>query len=150
MSRVFVYNFFFIMASTSRITLRKDCEVSLIGNFLSQIIASKLPSKRQMLKVLFYNLWVVNLYVQDSARLTIREATLFWEKARIPIQSQKNSLPKRLKRLYDEWRSIQECSKKPVEKKSSVQIEKENKCIRELDDIFDFPAENYLTMMKNK
>jgi len=36
-----------MMASTLWTTLRKDCKVSLIGYFSSQIIGSKLPSKRK-------------------------------------------------------------------------------------------------------
>lgn len=137
------------MASTSRRTLRKDCEISLIGHYSSQIIGSKLPSKRQVLKVLFFNLRVVKLDLQDSARLTIRETTVFWEKARIPTQSEKNCIPK-LKRLYEEWRSIQKYCSRPIEKKSPTQKEKESIFIDELEDLFDIAAENALTSMTNK
>lgn len=137
------------MASSSRITLRKDFEVPLIGNFSPQIVGSKLPSKRQVLKVLFFNLRIVKLDLQDSARLAIRETVVFWEKARIPIQSEKNCIPK-LKHLYEKWRSLQKLANRSIEKKSSAQIEKENKFGQELDDLFDIASENAFTLMKNK
>lgn len=137
------------MASTSSMTLRHDSDVFLIGNYSSQIIGNKLPSKKQVLKVLFFNLRVVKLNLHGSARLVIRETSMFWAKARIPIQSEKNSIPK-LKRLYEEWRNIQKYSSRPTEKKSQAQIEKENKFIDELDNLFDIASENALTSMTNQ
>ena len=77
------------MASTSQVTLGKDCEIPLIGSFSSQIVGSKLPPKKQALKVLFFNLRVVKLNLQDNAPLTIGETVVFWEKARIPVHSEK-------------------------------------------------------------
>jgi hypothetical protein len=92
--------------SSNTITLRKDCDIFLIGSFTSQIIGNKLPSKKEVLKVFFFNLRQVKLNVQDSARLAVREMFVFWEKARVPTQSEKNCIPK-LKKLYEEWRNIQ-------------------------------------------
>lgn len=78
------------MASSSKRILRKDCEVFLIGNYLPQIVGNKLPSKRDMLKVLFFNLRKVKLKLQDSTRLSILVTQLFWKKMRIPTQNEKN------------------------------------------------------------
>lgn len=133
----------------SRLTLRKDSEVYLIGSFSPQIIGNKLPSKKQVLKVLFFNLRIVRLNLQESARLTIQETVVFWNKARIPTQSEKNCVPK-LKKLYEDWRSIQKFSSRAVEKRSSASIEKENKFVRELDNLFDIAAEDALTVMVNE
>lgn len=109
----------------SRLTLRKDSEVYLIGSFSPQIIGNKLPSKKQVLKVLFFNLRIVRLNLQESARLTIQETVVFWNKARIPTQSEKNCVPK-LKKLYEDWRSIQKFSSRAVEKRS---IENNNRVV---------------------
>lgn len=137
------------MASCSKRVLRKDCEVFLIGTYSSQIVGNKLPSKREVLKVLFFNLREVKLKLQVGARLAICETLLFWEKARIPTQSEKNCIPK-LKTLYEEWRDLQKYAGKNQEKKSARQVEKENKFVAELDDIFDIAAENALTSMTNQ
>lgn len=137
----------FVMSSSSR-TLRKDDAVFLVGNYSPQIITKKLPSKRDVLKVLFFNLREVKLDLQDGARLTIRETRLFWEKGRIPTQSEKNCIPK-LKKLYEEWRGLQKCAGMTREDKSANQLQKEDKFVEELDDLFDIAAADALTSMKN-
>lgn len=89
---------------TSRIHLRD--KIYLIGNYSQQIIGSKLPSIKQVLDVLVYNLRVVKLSVRESARLAIQEALIFWEKARIPIKETKHCIAK-LEALYEKWRNLQ-------------------------------------------
>lgn len=69
----------------------------LVGDLSHQILGSKLPSSRQILPVLFYNIREVKLTVSESTNLTIRECIIFWEKARIPTKS----LPNGVKKLVD-------------------------------------------------
>lgn len=130
-------------SSSSTVKLRKDCQIFLIGSYSSQIVGSKLPSKGQVLKVLFFNLRQVKLDITESARLAVREVILFWEKARIPTQAEKNCIPK-LKKLYDEWRGLQKSSSK----NSDIQNEKEQKFVDQLDDLFDIAHENALSLIK--
>lgn len=58
----------------------------LIGYIKNQITGSKLPSKSDCLKVLFYNMRITKLSINDSATLVIEECIVFWKKARIPTQ----------------------------------------------------------------
>ncbi|KAF0712490.1 Uncharacterized protein FWK35_00031652, partial [Aphis craccivora] len=59
-------------------------QVFLVGIMKNQITGGKLPSKRDILRVLFYNMRVVNLSLQESALLVIDECLIYWKKARIP------------------------------------------------------------------
>lgn len=69
-------------------------EIFLVGDVKHQITGSKLPSNGQVLAVLFYNIRNVNLSVNESANLTIRECIIYWEKARIPTKSLPNCVKK--------------------------------------------------------
>lgn len=66
------------------VELRSDKQNNfLIGLPSYQINGAKLPSNRQVLSVLFYNIREVKLTVSESANLVIRECIIYWEKARI-------------------------------------------------------------------
>lgn len=70
------------MASTSKINLRDSSKIFLVGSIFNQIVGSKLPSIKQVLSVLFYNMHVVKLNLHESSKLVIKEVIIFWEKAR--------------------------------------------------------------------
>lgn len=65
---------------------RSDCDVYLVVPFTQRIMGSKLPSKRQVLQVLFYNIRAGGLNLKDAARLALDEVDIFWRKVRIPTQ----------------------------------------------------------------
>lgn len=73
----------------------------------------------------FLNMWEVNLNVQHSACLMIREVIVFWQKTRTPTRSEQKCI-KILEDLYQEWRSFQKLehrqSETQVEHKCSVSI----------------------------
>jgi len=56
----------------SRKGLRKDLYTFLVGYTSNQIVGSKLPSIRQTLSVLFYNMREVHLNLQESSKLVIK------------------------------------------------------------------------------
>lgn len=87
-------------------TLRSDNQIYLIGTINSSILGSKLPSNKQVLSVFFYNLRLLKLKARESASLTIREASVFWEKARIPIRQNQNCIQKLLQ-MYKKWQNLQ-------------------------------------------
>ena len=76
------------------------------GRETHQITGSKLTSNGL---VLFYNIRELNLTVNESASLTIRECIIYWEKGRIPIKSLPNCV-KKLVNLYQVWRYLQKNS----------------------------------------
>ena len=73
---------------------------------MPQIIGNKLPTNKQMMKVLFFNTRHVNLTTKDSIALVVKEALIFWEKVNIPTQKFERYC-KKLKKLYEEYRSVQ-------------------------------------------
>lgn len=85
--------------------------IFLIGLPSHQINGAKLPSNRQVLTVLFYNIREVKLTVSESANLVIRECIIFWEKARIPTKTIPNCV-KKLVDLYHVWRELQKTVRK--------------------------------------
>lgn len=71
---------------------QKDILIYFVRHYTSQMIRNKLQSNRQVLKELFYNIRNVKLSVHESAKLTIKEASMFWNKARIPTSIVLNNL----------------------------------------------------------
>ena len=80
--------------------------IYLVGAANHQITGAKLPSNRQILAVLFFNIREVKLMVSESANLVIRECIIFWEKARIPTKSSPNCV-KKLEDIHHVWRELQ-------------------------------------------
>jgi len=125
------------------VMLRRDANIFLIGSVSTQILGSKLPSNRQVLSVLFYNIRCVKLNVRESANLTVRECIIFWEKTRIPTRAVQHCVSK-LINLYDKWRSLQKNSKKI----KRIYRQKEKKFTKDLDNLFDIAHSNALNMIK--
>lgn len=88
------------------LNLRKDTAVFLIGHYSPVIEGSKLPSRRQVLRVLFFNLREVKLTLKESADLVVQETFVFWNKARIAVQRVDHCVNK-LINLYEELRKLQ-------------------------------------------
>lgn len=131
------------MASSSKINLRDSCKIFLVGRISNQIIGSKLPSIKQVLSVLFFNMRKVNLNLHDSAKLVIREVVIFWEKARIPVREEYHLL-KKVESLYNEWRNLQKHSTR----KSARDRKNEEDFVNKFDDIFDIAHARALNLMK--
>lgn len=100
--------------------LRDQTKIYLIGYDSNQIIGSKLPSNRQVLKFLFYNLRKVKLIIRQSCCLVLKETIVFWEKARIPTRDFSRCVDK-LENLYNDWRNLQ----KHATRKNENQMNKE-------------------------
>jgi len=76
------------------IALKCREKVFLVGIMKNQITGGKFPSKRDILSVLFYNMRVVNLSLQESASLVINECLIYWKKARIPTHHRSDCIAK--------------------------------------------------------
>ncbi|CAG9793804.1 unnamed protein product [Diatraea saccharalis] len=118
-------------------------EIFLIGDIKYQITGSKLPSNGQVLAVLFYNIREVNLSINESANLTIRECIIYWEKARIPTKSLPNCV-KKLVSLYQIWRDLQKNSKKTQD----VFKQRRQEFLSNLNNLFDIAHVDALQLIK--
>lgn len=117
--------------------------IYLVGSMNSQIRTSKLPSKGDVLSVLFYNMRIVNLNLYSSASLVIDEVDVFWKKARIPTQNRSNCIIK-LQGLYNTLRDLE----KSKNRKSELQMQRESDFVEGLSDLFDIATSNALNDIK--
>lgn len=128
------------MASSSRVQ-----DIYLLGNTEPQIVGNKLPSKEQVLKVLFHNIREVNPRenLRVSAKLVIDEVKVFWAKARLPVQKESRCIEKLID-LHEKWCKLRESISKPSNR------EKEQKFISELKGLFDISHGNILEEIDDK
>lgn len=129
-----------VHVTMSSVRLRE--KIYLLGYYSHDISGSKLPSNKQVLSVLFFNIRVVKLTLRESARLALQEVMVFWEKARIPTQEIKNCIPK-LETLYQEWRQLQKNARRSRESDKKKEADFKLK----LEDLFDIAHANVLDLI---
>lgn len=117
--------------------------VFLVGAMNYQITGSKLPSQKNCLSVLFYNLRIVKLFLHESAALVVDECLIFWKKARIPTQDPSNIM-KKLKKLYEDLRTLE----KSKNRKSDLCRKRERDFEDKLNNLFDIAHANAMSLMK--
>ncbi|KAF2890597.1 hypothetical protein ILUMI_15575 [Ignelater luminosus] len=108
----------------------------------NQILGSKLPSQKDCLSVLFYNMRVVNINLSDAANLVIDECLICWEKARIPTKHRSDCV-KKLKKLYETWRNLE----KSCKRLSNTQKSKEKIFEGNMNNLFDIAHANALSLI---
>lgn len=118
-------------------------QVFLVGIMKNQITGGKLPSKRDILSVLFYNMRVVNLSLQESASLVIDECLIYWKKARIPTHHRSDCIAK-CKKLYTDLRNLEKHKARTSELNKNKRKEFEDG----LNDLFDIAHADALSMIK--
>uniref|UniRef100_A0A2S2QNU3 Uncharacterized protein n=1 Tax=Sipha flava TaxID=143950 RepID=A0A2S2QNU3_9HEMI len=116
--------------------------IYLIGTTSHQLVGCKLPSNKQVLSVLFFNIREVKLSLRESVRLVIDETLIFWQKARIPTREVRNCVPL-LEELYNTWRSLQKNSNW----RTNTQINNENEFVQCFDELFDIAHADALDIM---
>lgn len=133
------------MASKTGKRLRSDDHnIFLIGKVESQILGAKLPSMKQVLQVFFNQMRYNNGVLRQSARDAVKMAIAFWERARIPTQTEIKCIQK-LEKLYEEWRSLQKTRNSAYE---SVRIKEKEFSDKIENYIFDIAASDAFEQMK--
>lgn len=118
-------------------------EVDHIGYISNQIVVNnKLPTIKQVLAVLFYNLKRLSNSLRDSANLAIDECLVFWKKARVPTKEHKKCVIK-LESEYERWRKIT----RNATRRTETQIRNEQAYEESLDKLFDIASANALEVM---
>lgn len=134
--------------ANSSITTRNSVDIlhkiELIGRTSHQITGAKLPSNRQVLKVMFYNMRFVALKARESAKLAVNAAQIFWQQARIPIRAEARCVDVLVK-MYEKWKLM----KKTVPaKRSAAQNQVVVTFVDSLDDLFDIAAADALVTIR--
>jgi len=110
----------------------------------TQILGAKLPSKKQVLSVFFYNHRVRKLTVRASAALVVDELCVFWGKAIIPVQRKDQCIDKVLA-LYAKWKNLQ----KHATRQTETHKANEKAFLDDLENLFDVATANALDVMKD-
>lgn len=118
-------------------------KIFIVGVMKNQILGSKLPSKKDVLSVLFFNMRMVKLTLKDSISLVIDECLIFWKKARIPTRDRCHCL-KQLKKLYEELRNLEKCKNR----NSELCRQREHSFEENLNDLFDIAHASALNIIK--
>lgn len=138
------------MSEVKKVQTRKNLEnvsnVDLIGKISHQITGAKLPSNRQVLQLLFYNMRFVYRNLRQSAKLTINAAIIFWQQAHIPTKDVARCVDK-LENLYKCWQNIK---KTAPNKRSETQKKTVKIFVEDLDNLFDIAHRDALILMKIK
>lgn len=119
--------------------------IPLVGRIAHQVVGAKLPSKRQVLKVLFFHIRIGKLSKRESARFVVKEISIFWEKARIPIRYEARSIEQVIA-LHKKWAEV----RVHVNRRSDTQVKCEKAFMDELDNLFDIAHSNALDLIKNQ
>lgn len=117
--------------------------INLIGLPKNQILGNKLPSLRDCLRVLFYNMRFVKLTLSESSNLVIDECLIFWKKARIPTRDRADCV-KKLKNKYEVWRNLEK-SKNRESKSHKINVKQFEE---DLDKLFDIAHSNVFEQIK--
>lgn len=136
------------MASTSSglsITTRNQSEIWLIGQLLSELSQSTLPSIGEVLRYFFYYKNEEKKSIRESATLTACGVINLWEKAGIPIQLKKHVISK-IEKLFKEWQNLKK-NKENKKKRSEALKTKEQNWQQKLEDLFDIAHRDALNIM---
>ena len=121
-------------------------KIDHIGFVTSQIVvgSNRLPTIKQMLSVLFFNLRRLSNSVDKSITLAVEECIIFWRKARIPTQ-EFHKCTKKLRLEYENYRKISKNSSRQTETQKKNEKDYE---IR-INKLFDIASANALTQMED-
>lgn len=120
-------------------------DIYLLGSVDYSIRGAKLPSNGQVLRVFFYLCRIVKLEPRESARLAVREALIFWKKARIPTRQDYHCVEKLLE-MHEDWKAIAKSKKRSNE----LQKKREKTFVDKLDNLFDIAHADAMTLIRNQ
>ena len=130
-------------AKVTSTTTGKKADIWLLGSTEANFSCAKLPSRREVLKVLFdFHTWKKKS-LNDSVKETVAMILPIWERARIPTRA-KNHIWEQLRHLHREWQSL----KKIINRKSVTEERKREEFKDSLNNVFDIAHEQAMTMIK--
>lgn len=127
---------------TTRLRSRDD--IFLIGYPSMNITGNKLPSKKQVLRMHFFNIRKRNMSKKNSAVIVADAVMIFWRQAAIPTKA-RGDVTRKIAALHDEWDALRKSS----HRKTESTREKEKTFSDSLDNLFDIAHANALEIMTN-
>src|SRR6218665_275094 len=122
---------------------RAASAVWLIGGTEENFKDSKLPSRREVMKVLFHYRDREQMSLKDSVARTCEKLLLIWQKARVPTKAPSHVV-EHLRKLHSEWQNL---------KKSSHRISETNQTNQQMfvdnrNDLLDVAHRDAMFVMK--
>lgn len=125
--------------------VRRSSDIWLVGHSEERFSVAKLPSKREVIKVLFSFHDDKKMTLKHSVKETVNLVLPIWERARIPTTTEIH-VRERLARLHKEWQAL----KKNKNRFSSTENNKRSIFSESLDDLFDIAHQDAMNLIKIK
>lgn len=122
---------------------RSSSAVWLVGGTEVQFKTSKLPSRGEVLKVLFGYHIGEHLSLKDSIDTTSSLLLPVWEMARIPTKAP-NHVVEHIRKLHAEWQGL----KKHINRQSASDINHQQTFQESLNDLFDIAHRDAMSLVK--
>jgi hypothetical protein len=122
---------------------RAACAIWLIGGTDENFKPSKLPSRREVLKVFFQYHNRQQMSLKESISKTVELLLVMWDKARIPTKAP-NHVAEHIRKLHGEWKGL----KKLINRVSARNLSNQQKFQETLDDIFDVAHHDAMSLIK--
>lgn len=133
------------MEKPKKPTTRKETEVWLVGQPITELTGGKLPSKKEVLQRLFHLLRLDKATLRGAALHVDEEVTAFWARARIPVVQPQHRVGK-IEKLYEKWRQLG----KGKSRQSATELKKREDFTVQLSFLFDIAHAEALSLAKNK
>lgn len=122
---------------------RAACSVWLVGGTEKSFKTSKLPSRGDVLKVLFNYHNREHMSLKDSIEKTTSLLMPIWEMARIPTKAAYHVV-EHIRKLHTEWQLLKKC----INRQSATNLTNQQTFQDSLDDLFDIAHRDALSLIK--
>ena len=122
---------------------RSTSSIWLVGATKEHFQSSKLPSRGDVLKVLFHYHNDKNMSLKDSIDKSASLLLPIWEMARIPTKAP-NHVVEHIRKLHSYWQGL----KKNVSRRSATNLSNQAKFQASLDELFDIAHQDAMSIIR--
>ena len=122
---------------------RAASAIWLIGGTEDEFKTSKLPSRGDVLKVLFHHHDRMQLSLRHSIAKTSAQLLLIWEKARVPTKAP-NHVIEHIRKLHSEWQNL----KKHINRVSQTNQTNQQLFVDSMNELFDVAHRDAMCLIK--
>jgi len=115
----------------------------LVGGTCEHFPTTKLPSRGDVLRVLFHHHNEMKMSLKDSVNKSASLLLPIWEMARIPTTGP-NHVVERIHKLHGEWQGL----KKNIRRSSATNLANQAKFQESLEDMFDVAHQDAMSIIK--
>lgn len=122
---------------------RSGSSIWLVGGTKEQFQTSKLPSRGDVLKVLFHYHTDEKMSLKDSIDKSVSLLLPIWDMARIPTKA-RNHVVEHIRKLHGDWQGL----KKRISRSSATNLSNQATFKDSLDDLFDIAHQDAMSIIK--